>query len=222
MVFTHFCLVFFALSHITAWAIPTPPQTNPDKMRESLLEVRLDVTSLVGPAVKEPLVKAEVVSRLAGINKIWSQCGVKFSPRLIQRIEAQALGVTDTPQSQDDLSVIAGKLNPNGFESAIPLTIAGHWKFYDQGSGLNLHGLGWVFVRGDGTLDRIGAMVGVEQARLPHADRLMSHELGHALSLGHSPHEDNVMAGGDRLTLGQCEQVRGFLNGPLNRFLAVR
>ena len=39
---------------------------------------------------------------------------------------------------------------------------------------------------------------------------VIAHELGHALSLGHSAEADNVMAGGDRLTPAQCEQARAF------------
>jgi hypothetical protein len=55
-------------------------------------------------------------------------------------------------------------------------------------------------------------------ARYADSASLAGHELGHALSLGHSNAADNLMAGGTKLTLEQCAQARSFVSRSLGEF----
>lgn len=204
-----------------AWAIPQPDNALPViPASDAWITLRLDVRNLTGPADAGRLAASVLRSRVEAANLVWSQCSIRFTPRSARNVSARDLGVSYEPKSQDDLSRLAGALNPHGFKSAIPLTIAGPWRFYDAGTGLYLTGLGWVFTNQRGALDRIGAMIDSRRVHLPIAGLLIAHELAHALSLPHVAERDNLMGAGgtSKLTSDQCRQAREFVSTTLVGF----
>lgn len=206
-----------------AWAIPTPVEKlNLASLERSwpTLILKIDVKNLVGPQDAGKLTNEQLKSRVDAANEVWTQCAIQFVPRVVQNIEAQALNVPYRPQSSEDLSKIAATLNPNGFEKALPFTIAGPWNFYDKTSGLYLTGLGWVFMNGP-KINRIGAMVSADKAFLPKGGPIIAHELAHALSLPHTVEAQNLMgsAGTNTLTHDQCVQARKFAQSSLATYL---
>lgn len=203
-----------------ALALPAPARPMPP-LEPALppLSLKVDLRNLTGPDEAGRLEESELISKLDAANRVWSQCAIQFSPRSFANVSTQALGVPYAPQSQDDLSRIASALNPDGF-TAIPLTVAGKWEFHDNGSGLFLTGLGWVFTNSSG-IDRIGAMISNTKLSDPSAGPIIAHELAHALSLPHTAEERNLMgkAGTNELTREQCNQARGFAQNSLRSLL---
>lgn len=182
------------------------------------LRLRADIANLTGPGGAGKADEAVLVARIDSVNEIWSQCAVKLVVRAIRNVDAAEAGVSYEPGSQEDLVAISAALNPQGFTSALPVTVAGQWNFFDPSSQVLLHGLGWVAVSG-GKVDTIAAMIGRQHLDRPDAGALVAHEVGHALLLPHSPAPDNVMAGGNRLNRDQCEHSRSFLKSRLAGFL---
>ncbi len=205
-----------------AWATPIPVKMSAPEVLKPLkaewepIVLRLDVRNLTGPQDEGVLPKDLLRVRISQANIIWAQCGIRFVARSIANVSAVKLKVPYEPQGQNDLSTIASALNPNGFDEAIPFTLAGPWRFSENG--FSFYGLGWVFTRSDHEIDRIGAMIGAQRIHEEWAPQLISHELGHAMSLQHSPDQNNVMAGGDRLTPEQCDQSRDFAQASLKKF----
>jgi len=204
------CLLFLFLAS-NAWAIPQPV-TPTDLSAASWISVRLDVRNITGPAGTGRLEASDLRSRVQAANEVWAQCSIRFTPKSARNVAARDLGVAYEPKSQDDLSRLAGALNPHGFNNAIPFTVAGPWRFYDPQSGLYLTGLGWAFTTDQGVIERIGAMIDSQRVHLPVAGLLIAHELAHALSLPHVTEKDNLMGPGgtSKLTPDQCRQARGF------------
>ena len=206
---------------LNAWAAPAPPSAVlPLQPGWSTVSIRVDVRNLVGPNSAGKISEDDIRSRVGAANDVWSQCAVKFVPRVAENVSAEPLAIPYKPQSQSDLSSIAQALNPNGFHGAIPLTFAGPWGFFDQSSGLYLIGLGWVFKNAQG-IDRIGAMIGAQHIFRPGAGPIIAHELGHALSLPHTVEINNLMGrnGTRDLTMDQCNQARSFAETALKDFL---
>ncbi len=199
-----------------AVAAPIPPL---DATWPSL-RLRADVANLTGPEDAGKVDEALLTARIDSVNEIWSQCAVKLVVRAARNVDAAGIGVPYEPADQGDLSRISAALNPDGFSSALPITVAGQWNLFDPGSQIFLHGLGWVFFSG-GKIDTIGAMIGRQHLDRPNAAALVAHEVGHAFFLPHSPAPDNVMAGGDRLNRDQCERSRSFLQSNLAGFLVT-
>jgi hypothetical protein len=213
-------LVFLGISAFAAtqaWAIPQPPNLVGDA---EWITLRLDVRNVTGVSDKGKLAVSDLRSRVGAANEVWSQCEIRFSSRSARNVSARDLGVSYEPKSQSDLSRLAEALNPHGFKEAIPLTIAGPWKFYDPQSGLYLTGLGWEFTTPQGRLDRIGAMIDSQRVHSPIAGLLIAHELAHALSLPHVVETDNLMGPGgtSKLTVDQCRQAREFASTVLVGF----
>lgn|GEM_PF-3772084 len=183
------------------------------------LSLSTDLSNLTGPAGEGMRGESQLKEKLLDVNGIWSQCGIRFVARKLRNVSASELGVTLNPKSQDDLGTIHGAAYPKGHENAIPAMIAGAWNFVDAGFGLYMYGIGWAFTREGGALDRLGAMVSSTQIDQSPAGTLLGHELGHALTLGHSSLSDNVMAGGATLTRDQCEQSRRFVQTSLSMMI---
>jgi hypothetical protein len=204
-----------AVVYSDANAAPTPVETpssilKPLEKNWAEIPLRVDMRNLTSDGVEGKISEAVLQTKLEAANGVWSQCSIRFIPRKIENVNAKLLEVPYRPQSQGDLSLVHGKIAPGEDHDSIPLTVAGPWTFYDQGSGLYLHGLGWVFLNGNGKPINIGAMIGSNLLGHPQVGSLIGHELGHALSLSHSSLGDNVMAGGNHLTMDQCNQARGF------------
>src|SRR5256885_16536238 len=117
-----------------------------------------------------------------GPTGVWSQCSIRFVTRSVANVLAVQSGMPYPPQSRADLERIAHALNPNGFNQAIPVTIAGPWNFYDPDFKLYLNGLGWVFYVQAGVI-RIGAMMSSLKLSKPEGTAIIAHELGHTPSL---------------------------------------
>jgi hypothetical protein len=186
------------------------------------ISVRVDVSNLVGPGETGKIPEEDLVSKVGGINEIWSQCALEFVPRTASNISTEKLKIPYGPKSQEDLSKIAEALNPNSsFNGGIPLVVAGPWNFYDAGTGLYLSGLGWVFTGTANRVDRIGAMVDSQKFYRPRGPAIIAHELAHALSLPHIGELKNLMGPGgtDDLTRDQCLQARQFTQEKLRTFL---
>ena len=126
--------------------------------------LRLDVRNLTGPSDAGKLTWEQMTAKLEEVNRIWSTCQIRFVSRSASNVAAASLQIPYEPQSQGDLHKIARALNPNGFNGAIPLTIAGPWNFFDHETGVWLHGLGWAFYRpADKQVVYIGAMIGAQR-----------------------------------------------------------
>ncbi len=207
-----------------AWAVPTPPDAKKDLIPlESgwpLISLYVDVRNLTGPGGTGTLPESKLASRIDEVNKIWSQCAIKFVVHSALNVSAEKLKIPYSPRSQDDLGKIAEALNPHGYHDAVPLTFAGPWNFYDSRSGLYLNGLGWVFTNNQG-LDRIGAMVSATKIFIPAGGAIIAHELAHALSLPHVANPKNLMGPGgtEDLTEDQCKQARNFSEIALREFV---
>jgi hypothetical protein len=186
------------------------------------LVLNLDVRNVTGPRGAGSLPLSDLKAGVEAANRVWEQCSIRFVAKHAANVAADELGVAYEPRSQDDLSRLASALNPHGFGDEIPLTIAGPWRFYDSQSGLYLTGLGWVFTKDSGGIDRIGAMIGSQKIHAPVAGLIIAHELAHALSLPHVSEKDNLMGPGGtfRLTPGQCQQAREFAGTSLRAFKA--
>jgi len=186
------------------------------------VSIRLDVRNLAESDEAGTLPVELMKARVDENNRYWSLCAIKFVPRTVANVSAQKLNIPYPPQSQGELSTLASVLNPNGkFDGAIPFTFAGPWNFYDKQSKLFLHGLGWFFMTGD-KIDHIGAMIASQRIHRPEAPLLMAHELGHALTLGHTSEPDNIMGVGERFSRVQCMQARAFALTALAGFLESR
>jgi hypothetical protein len=195
---------------------PSKPVFNPIEPSWQDLTLRVDITNLMGDENKGKLPHPTMVAKLKTANRIWAQCGIQFTSRQVSNVSAEALKVPFVPKSQDDLGNIYLALHPKGVSDAIPLMIAGSWQV--NAGGMSLMGLGWAFAS-NGKLDRLGAMVDANQLNQIWVDRLISHELGHALSLSHHPDAKNVMAGGEEITRDQCLATRGFTEAYLASFI---
>lgn len=195
----------------TAWAAPDPAAGRLPKQVWPEMNLRLDIGNWEGPKREGHLSDRQLSKKIEEINDVWLQCGIRFVPRRIVIAQSHRMGLPYEPASQSDALKIWTALHPlKGMDGGIPLAISGPWKFFDPDYGLFLKGLGWFFARGDGSLERIGAMVSNDKIHDTTAGALMAHELGHVLSLGHSPAKDNLMGGAQPpgLTPSQCVQSR--------------
>lgn len=187
-----------------------------------MINLRLEARNITGPLEAGRLAESELRASVDAANAVWSQCSMRFTTISARNVSAAALGVPYEPKNQDDLSRLAGALHPRGFEGAdaVPLTVAGPWRFYDAATRLYLTGLGWVFTNPQGKLDRIGAMIDSQRIRLPVAGPIIAHELAHALSLPHVAESDNLMGSGgtNRLDDNQCQKARLFASTVLKGF----
>jgi hypothetical protein len=206
-----------ALTLFSTFASSAIPEMRPHVPTWETLLIRLDVRNLVTGNNEGQVAATELAKVIEGANRHWIQCSIQFAPRSFDNVNVLPLDIPFEPQSQADLAKIAAALNPNGYKGAIPFTVAGQWRIND--GGFTLYGLGWVFVNGNGELNRIGAMVDAKNLKKEWIGQLAAHELGHALSLNHDPREDNVMAGGPKIAPEQCEQARAFAQGTLATFL---
>ncbi|MCM2323261.1 MAG: hypothetical protein NDJ90_08355 [Oligoflexia bacterium] len=208
----------FLTAGSTAWALPAPPTALlPLDPSWTEITLRVDLRNLSealenGQEIGK-IAESQLRERLNEVNRIWSQCGLRFAPRVVANVRASSLGVPYQPQSQEDLSRLAAALNPSGF-TALPVTVAGPWTFRE--GGYFLTGLGWAFTRGD-RIDRIGAMISATKFFDVSAAPIIAHELAHALSLPHVPEGRNLMGPGgtNELTSEQCRQARRFADAAL-------
>lgn len=218
-----FVVVAVVLSWTKAgFALPTPPEELAQPQPEwSEIVLRVDVRNLTGPEGVGTVTDQVMLDRVADASRMWSQCAIRFEARSQANVSAVKLNIPYEPKSVNDLSTIDGALYPSGTgnNGAIPLTIAGPWRFVDTGSGLMLFGLGWSFSK-DSRPTSIGAMIGANRLNEPWVAELVGHEIGHALSLSHSPESDNLMAGGKRLKPDQCKQARGYAQTVLAEFIS--
>jgi hypothetical protein len=205
-------IYFIAIGVGQAGAVPVPPVVVGPELRLELA---------VGELIEKPgsrvlLNRRRIRELVTGLNEIWGSCGIRFrASQSVVRVSAGTLPFY--PRTQDDLSKIASRFHPSQYRRGrVPLTLAGDWSRLEPSGGMKLHGLGWAFYspREDEApwrIERIGAFVAREQISSEGFFKLAAHELGHALSLGHSADPSNVMAGGDQLTAEQCAQVRTFI-----------
>lgn len=187
------------------------------------IRIRLDFRNVLGPAGQGALSAKKGAKLLTEVNDVWSQCGIQFRLRRFGNESAKALALPYPPQSMDDLSVIAQKLNPRGFREpnlALPLTIAGPWSFVYNGVWLN--GLGWVFTNAQNGVDKIGAMMSAKKLDAPEGGLILAHELGHALSLAEGGDGTLMGPGTPFLSVGQCQQTRSFALRYLGQFIIDR
>lgn len=182
------------------------------------VSLRVDVRNLIATEAAAKIPEAKLSQRLEEVNLLWSQCSIRFVVRKAENVAAAKVGAPYPPKNEGDLSTIAGALNPHGFDGAIPVTVAGPWNYFDAGTGLFPHGLGWVFTNGNGKVDRIGAMVAAQKLDHETAALVIGHELGHALSLPHVSDPNNLMLGGPSLMREQCVQARRFIEIALQEF----
>ncbi len=201
-----FLTLVFLLCSAPAAALQTPVQVG-----LALSEILPPAETGTGPLLTKPRTR----QFLQGLNQIWAACDVVF------RADSQVLSIYESaetpykPRTQEDLSRIAGYLHPRAFQKgSVPFTLAGNWSELEPSDGLKLHGLGWAFYVESGVpwkIDRMGAFVGAEHFGTERFVRLAAHEIGHALTLGHSTQMQNVMGRGDQLEPAQCLQVRRFI-----------
>ena len=201
-----FLVLIFSLWPAPATALQTP------------IQVQLALSELLPPAAsgtKPQLTKQRTRQFLQGLNRIWSTCDVAFTADSNVLSVYESADTPYKPRTQEDLSRIASRLHPQAFrKGSVPFTLAGNWSELEPTDGLKLHGLGWAFYVESSVpwkIDRMGAFVGAEHFGTERFVRLAAHEIGHALTLGHSTQMQNVMGRGDQLEPAQCLRVRRFI-----------
>lgn len=212
-------LIAVLFSGAAAQAMPIPATALPTLASGwKPISLRVDVKNLMDDDSNHRIADELLVDRMKLVNNTWSQCAIRFLVRSTGNVSSKDLKVKFNPTSQGDLSELAHALNPKGFKGAIPVTVAGPWSFFDPNTGVFPFGLGWVFPGNTekDPVSRIGAMISIKKIHGDDAGLIIAHELGHALSLGHSADGENLMLGGPKLVREQCDQARGFAE----RFLA--
>lgn len=188
-----------------------PSRSGPDHLEPIVLDLRVHLLHAPdSETVTTTLTRAELARVFAGVNRVWDQAGIRWRPVEISRVEALNGAIHE--------GVLAGNIprRPGMMVRMVPPDAASDgWDvFFIRDLGGKAGGV---------YLPPITAVVQSERGPSGVRDiegdlvRILSHELGHALSLPHvrCPKQGNLMSagctGGNRTHLApdQVEQARG-------------
>lgn len=167
------------------------------------LDLAVKYISYRGPNSSAVVTSSEAQGNVAGVNKLWSPCGIQFRLEAYEAVDPPSLDLSFDPR---DLSELAGIRTTFSVPNELLLVTTGPW---DRTGTLGTSpASAWTAMPAPS-----GPFGTVIEASVGDFSTLIAHELGHYLGLSHVTDEADVMhaiiySSSRNLTLDQCQLAR--------------